>query len=129
MAPSTPVGLRAAVGFFVVAGVLEVVLVVLGVRPLTFGAAWEALGRAGLDGLLAMGLWRRIALCRSVAMIYCLAALVTDAVVVSLALAHAPVSFPPRVLIQAVYDVPCCVLLLPYLRSKEASLLFARPSL
>ena len=129
MAPSTPVGLRAAVGFFVVAGVLEVVLVLLGARPLTFGAAWEALGRAALDGLLAMGLWRRIALCRSVAMIYCLAALVTDAVVVSLALAHAPVRFPPRVLIQTIYDVPCCVLLLPYLRSREASLLFAKPSL
>jgi len=129
MAPSTPRGLRAAVGFFVVAGLLEIVLVVVGVRPLTVGAAWEALGRAGLDWLLAMGLWRRIALCRTVAMIYCLAALVTDAVVVSLALAHAPVRFPPRVLVQTIYEVPCCVLLLPYLRSKQASLLFARPSL
>ena len=128
MAPSTPRGLRAAVGFFVVAGLLEIVLVAFGPEPLTMGRAWEALGRGGLDGLLAMGLWRRIPLCRSVAMIYCLAALVTDAVVVSLAMAHAPLRFPPRVLIQAVYDVPCCVFLLPYLRSKEASLLFTRPS-
>jgi hypothetical protein len=128
MAPSTLRGLRAAVGFFVVAGLLDILLVVLGSRPLTVETAWEALGRAGLDGLLAMGLWRRIPLCRSVAMIYCLAALITDAVVVSWALAQAPVRFPPRILIQAAYEVPCCVLLLPYLRSKEASLLFARPS-
>jgi len=128
MAPSTPRGLRAAVGFFVVAGLLEIVLALTDPRPLTLGRAWEALGRASLHGLLAAGLWRRIPLCRSLAMIYCLAALVTDAVVVSLAMAHAPVRFPPRLLIQAVYDVPCCVFLLPYLRSKEVSLLFTRPS-
>lgn len=128
MAPPTPKALRAAVGFFFVAGLLDIVLVVLGPRPLTVASVWEALGLAGLDGLLAMGLWRRIPLCRSVAMIYCLAALITDAVVVALALSHAPVRFPPRILAEAAYDVPCCVLLLPYLRSKEASLLFAKPS-
>jgi len=128
MAPSTPRGLRAAVGFFVVAGLLEIVLALTDPGPLTLGRAWEALGRASLHGLLAAGLWRRIPLCRSLAMIYCLAALTTDAVVVSLALGHAPVRFPPRVVVETLYEVPCCIVLLPYLRSKEVSLLFTRPS-
>src|SRR5262245_43244114 len=96
-------------------------------HPMPFGMLWEASGRALLHLLLAWGLWRRIGLCRSVAMVYCLAMLTTYAVVLALALAHAPVGFPSAVIVKSAFEVPSCAVLLPYLRSTEASLLFRRP--
>jgi hypothetical protein len=80
-----------------------------------------------LSLLLAWGLWRRIALCRSIALVYCLAVLTTDAVVLGLAFAHAPVQFPDSIVWESLYEVPSCALLFPYLRSSRASALFARP--
>ena len=114
--------------FFALAGVLEIGLAARDApHPMPFGMLWEASGRALLHLLLAWGLWRRIALCRSVAMVYCLAMLTTYAVVLVLALAHAPVGFPSSVIVKSVFEVPSCAVLLPYLRSAEASLLFRRP--
>lgn len=114
--------------FFGACGLLELVLGVLEApRPLEFWPVWEALGRAILFWLLAAGLWRRLAVCRTVALVYCLAALVTYAVVLGLALCQAPLRFPPSVVISSLFQVPSCVLLFPYLRSPKATVLFPRP--
>jgi hypothetical protein len=126
--PQPRAGLVAACAFFAVAGVLELALSLWELpRPLSFWPAWEALGRAILYGLVAWGLWERIAVCRTIALIYCLAALVTYAVVLALALAHAPLRFPSSVVIQSLYQVPSCALLFPYLRSARAGVLINRP--
>src|SRR6266542_1332638 len=57
---------------------------------------------------------------------YLPAALVTYAVVLGLALGHAPLQFPDSVVISSLFQVPSCSLLFPYLRSAEATLLFPR---
>lgn len=125
---TTPRGVVLSAGFFGLAGVLEVVLTVAGApRPFAFWPLWEAVGRGTLHMLVAAGLLRRIAICRSVAMIYCLASLTTYAVVLALALGHAPLRYPPALVLQSVYEVPSCAVLLSYLRSRQASLLFTRP--
>ena len=82
-----------------------------------------------LYALLAAGLRRRFAVCRSVAMVYCLASLVTYAAVLALALGHAPFAFPRSIFVSSLLEVPSCALLLPYLRSREAALFFRRPLL
>jgi hypothetical protein len=124
----TPLGVRVTAGFFALGGLIEIVLgLAEAPRPLTFWPAWEAVGRSLLYVILAAGLWRRIALCRSIAMVYCLAALATHAVVLALAFAHAPVRFPTSVFVHSLYEIPSCALLLPYLRSPRASALFPRP--
>jgi hypothetical protein len=121
-------GVLVCAGFFALAGALELAVSVWELpKPLRFWPVWEALGRAIFSFLLALGLWRRLALCRSIAMVYCLAAIVTYAVVLGLALTQAPLAYPPSVVIGSLVEVPSCALLLPYLRSKEASLLFPRP--
>jgi hypothetical protein len=125
-----PPGVWLSAGFFALAGVLEVVLALVDEpRPLRFWPLWEALGRGLLHGLVAWGLWERISLCRTVAMVYCLAALVTYLVAVALALGGAPLQFPSSVVVQSLYQVPSCALLLPYLRSPRAAEVFARPLL
>lgn len=122
---ANPTGLWPTAVFFVVAGVLETALAIWDApRPLSLGAVWNACGYGSLHLLLAWGLWRRIALCRSVAMVYCLCVLTTYAVVLALAFAQAPVAFPASLIAKSLYEVPSCVLILPYLRSAEASLLF-----
>jgi len=124
----TPWGVRVTAGFFALGGLIEIVLgLAEAPRPLTFWPMWETLGRSLLYVILAAGLWRRIALCRSIAMVYCLAALATHAVVLALAFAHAPVRFPTSVFVHSLYEIPSCALLLPYLRSPRASALFPRP--
>lgn len=122
-----PRGVRLSGAFFALAGALEIGLAAWEApHPVPIGMLWEASGRALLHLLLAWGLWRRVALCRSVAMVYCLAMLTTYAVVLLLAVAHAPIRFPASVIVKSVYEVPSCSVLLPYLRSAEASLLFRR---
>ena len=124
---AAPRGVLLSAAFFALAGVLEVVLAVTAApKPLAFWPVWEAAGRACLHLLVAAGLLKRIALCRSVAMVYCLASLVTYASVLALALGHAPFHYPVAVVVQSLYEVPSCTVLLPYLRSREASLLFTR---
>ena len=123
-----PRGVWMPAAFFLGGGVLELALAVYEApRPLPFWPLWEALGRAVLHFLLAAGLWRRIALCRSIAMVYCLAIVPTYAAALALAWVEAPFRFPPSVVLQSLYQVPSCVLLFPYLRSAEASVLFSRP--
>jgi predicted neutral ceramidase superfamily lipid hydrolase len=127
---ATPRGVLLSVAFFVLSGVLEIALSLHDApRPVPFAVAWQATGAGLLHFLLAWGLWRRIALCRSVAMVYCLAVIVTYLVALALALAHAPLRFPPSVVVQSLFQVPSCVLLFPFLRSAAASALFPRPLL
>ena len=116
--------------FFLGGGMLEIVLAVYEAPwPLAFWPIWEALGRAVMHFLVAYGLWQRIAICRSIAMVYCLAVVPTYAAALALAYAGAPFRFPPSVVLQSLYQVPSCLLLFPFLRSEEASLLFTRPLL
>jgi hypothetical protein len=123
-----PAGVWVSTGFFALGGLIELGLGLLELpRPFPFWGVWEALGRSLLYLIVAAGLWRRIALCRSIAMVYCLAALGTHAFVLALAFAHAPVRFPTSVFIHSLYEVPSCALLFPYLRSSRASALFPRP--
>lgn len=123
-----PRGVWVASGFFALGGVLEIVFGLREVpRPVTFWPVWETLGRSLLYWIVAAGLWRRIALCRSIAMVYCLAALATHAFVLALAFANAPVQFPTSVFVHSLYEVPSCALLFPYLRSPRAAVLFPRP--
>lgn len=125
---STPPGVRLSVAFFLVSGVLEIALALRDApRPVPFATAWQATGAGLLHFLLAWGLWKRIAFCRSVAMVYCLAAIVTYVIAVGLALAHAPLRFPSSVVVQSLFQVPSCILLFPFLRSPAASALFPRP--
>src|SRR2546427_11942236 len=103
----TPAGILVSVLFFAVCGLLELGLGVLEApRPLQFWPVWEALGRAILYWLLAAGLWHRFALCRHVAIVYCLATLVTYAVVLGLALGQAPLPFPHPVRVPGPLQVP-----------------------
>jgi hypothetical protein len=128
MAAPRPAGLLAACTFFALAGLLEVALSLWELpRPWPFWAAWEALGRAIFYFLLAWGLWHRLALCRTIALVYCLAAIALYAAVLALALSDAPLRYPPSLVIQSLYQVPSSVLLFAYLRSPRAGAVFTRP--
>jgi hypothetical protein len=125
---TVPTGVWITAGFFAAGGVLHLGAALHDLpRPLAWWAVWGAVGRSLLNLLLAWGLWRRVALCRSIAMVYCLAVLTTDAVVLGLAFTHAPVRFPDSIVWESVFEVPSCALLFPYLRSARASALFPRP--
>ena len=125
---ANPRGVLATAAFFVVAGLLETGLAVWeGPHPLPLASLWDASGRGLLHLLLAWGLWRRIALCRSAAMVYCLAVLATYVFVLGMAFAQAPVRFPPSLVLKSLYEVPSCALLFPYLRSARGAVLFPRP--
>jgi hypothetical protein len=121
-----PRGVWVTAGFFVVAGVLELAAAIYDARPLAFWPLWDGFFRAAPHFALALGLWRRKAFCRSVAMVYCLAVLATYAAVLAMALAHAPVDFPDTVKLQSLIQVPSCSLLFPYLRSHRGSELFPK---
>ena len=125
-----PRGVRVAAAFFVAAGCLEVGLSVAdhGGSP-GFWPIWEALGRAMLSWLLAWGLLQRLKLCRALALVYCLAGMVTYGVVLALALTGAPLRFPPSVVLGSVFQVPSCALLYGYLRSPAAASALSRPLL
>src|SRR5262245_72439 len=102
--------------FFTGAGLLELVL---GLReissPAGFWPVWETVGRALLHFVLALGIWNRIALCRHVALVYCAAVLLTYAAVLALAFFRAPLEFPDSIVVQSLYEIPSCALLIPYL--------------
>jgi hypothetical protein len=123
-------GVAWSAGFFACAGLLEIGLAwATPAATPRFWRLWDALGRGGLDILLAFGLAHRVALCRTVALVYCLASLTTYAIVLALALGHAPFAYPTAVVIQSVFEVPSCALLFGYLRSPAASAVFTRPLL
>ena len=125
-----PLGVWAASGFFAVSGALELALALWDAPvPRGFAPVWEASGRAVLHFLVAWGLWRRLALCRTVAMIYCLAAVVTYLAAIAMALARAPLQFPASVVVMSLVQVPSCALLFPFLRSPRGAALFPRPLL
>ena len=113
--------------FFAVSGVLEFALSVAELDTLAPWELWDAFVRGAMHGLLALGLWRRLAWCRTIALVYCLAALTMYGVVLGLAIARAPVRFPDSVRIQSLFQVPSCALLLPFLRSRSAAALFPEP--
>jgi hypothetical protein len=117
---------RLLVVFFALSGALEMALAFADATHPSGTALWEALGRATLHWLLATGLAEGFGLCRTLALVYCLAALCTYAVVLALALAGAPLRFPPSVMVQSLVQVPSCALLLPWLRSPAASRTFSR---
>jgi hypothetical protein len=117
------------ISFFAASGALEVALAFADAPDPGFDALWEALGRAILHALLAAGLWRGYALCRTLAFVYCLAALVTYVAVLALAFWGVPARFPPSVVVQSLLQVPSCGLLLPWLRSAAAARAFSRPLL
>jgi hypothetical protein len=118
-----------AVAFFTLCALLEPALAFVDVPRPTFVAVWEALGRAALPALLAAGLWRGFSFCRTLALVYSVAALVTYAVVLAMALAGAPVRFPPSVVVQSLLQVPSCAVLVPWLRSPAAARALPRPLL
>ena len=127
MAPVRERGAVVAGAFFAISGLLHLALSVGEMpRPLAFWPVWEAVGRTLFHLLLAVGLWRRLALCRTIALVYCLAALVTYAGALALAYAHQPVRFPPSVVVESLFEVPSCALLFPYLRSPAAGRVFTR---
>ncbi len=126
MVPSRPRAAVLTVAFFALSGTLELGLAFVDERAPTIGTLWDAVGRALLHWLLAAGLWRGFALCRRLALVYALAALVTYAVVLGLALAAAPGRFPPSVVVQSLLQVPSCALLLPWLRTPAALASFPR---
>lgn len=128
MEPRVPRGVWVPAAFFVFSGLSELGAAVYETRPLQFWPIWDAFFRGLLHFALAWGLLRRIALCRSIAMIYCLAMLATYAVVLGLAFAQAPgVAFPASVKFQSLIQVPSCAVLLPFLRSPRASELYPKP--
>lgn len=123
-----PAGLYWSAGFFVAAGLLEVVLPVTtdpGSR--TFVRLWEATGKATLDFLVAYGLWNRVAIVRSIAMVYCLGAIAAYATALAFAWAGAPFRYPQALVIASLFEVPSCTLLYPWLRSPAAGAVFTRP--
>jgi hypothetical protein len=126
----TPKGVWVPVAFFVAGGLMDLTLTAYETpRPWPIVPLWEAVGRAAMHFLLALGLWRRIALCRSIAMVYCLAVVPTYIAALALAYADAPFQFPPSVVVQSLYQVPSCLLLFPFLRSEQAAALYPRPLL
>lgn len=129
MQPSRrPPGLYWSAAFFVGAGLLELVLPLTtdpGPRP--FVRLWESAGKATLDLLVAYGLWNRIAIVRSVAMVYCLGAITAYLAALALAWSGAPFRYPQSLVIGSLFEVPSCALLYPWLRSPAASAVFTRP--
>ena len=122
-----PPGLYWSTGFFVAAGLLEVLLPVTtdpGSR--NFVRLWEATGKATFDFLVAFGLWKRVALVRSIAMVYCLGAILAYTAALAFAWAGAPFRYPQALVIASLFEVPSCALLYPWLRSPAAGVLFSR---
>lgn len=116
--------------FFASSGLLELGLQAWEApRPLTFWPLWQGLGHALLGLLLAAGLLRRIALCRTLALVYCLAALVTWPIVVAFALAGAPFTFGRGLIVRSLFEFPACGAMWPFLRSPRAAALFDQPLL
>jgi hypothetical protein len=125
----TPAGVWVPTVFFLVAGVLDLVLRVIDLEHVSFWPVWQALGSLLMHWLVAAGLWRRTVICRAVAMVYCIASIIVYVFALALAYsqAAAAVRFPASVVVQSLFQIPSCALLLPYLRSPRASVLYTQP--
>jgi len=121
-----PRGVFWPAAFFVASGALALATSLAEAWPPSFWVAWDAVFRSVPHFALAWGLWRRVALARSVALVYCLAVLAMYGVILAIAFAQEPVAFPLSVRVQSLLEVPSCALLFPYLRSRQASALFPR---
>jgi hypothetical protein len=126
-ATAEPLPVRLSAAFFALAGAVEILVTLYEVRPLAFWPVWDACVRGGMNFLLALGLLRGYAICRSIAMIYCLAVVITYSVAVGLALSGAPLEYPVSVVVQSLLHIPSGVVLFLYLRSPLASSHFPRP--
>ena len=126
-ATAEPLPVRLCAAFFALSGAVEVLVTLYEVRPLQFWPVWDACVRGGMDFLLALGLLRRYAICRSIAMIYCLAVVITYSAAVGLALSGAPLEYPVSVVVQSLLHIPSGVVIFLYLRSPVASTHFPRP--
>jgi len=114
--------------FFVASGLLDGALSLFASgQPIALGTVWTVTGRSLMNVVVGCGLWRRIALCRSVALVYCLAAVITYAFALLLAYAREPLHFSTALVVSSAFEVPSCVLLFAYLRSPEAAAVFVRP--
>jgi hypothetical protein len=112
----------------VAAGVLEAVLPALtDPAARSFVRVWEATGRGTFDLLVAFGLWKRVAIVRTLAMIYCLGAILTYAAALGLAWIAAPFHFSRALVLSSLFEVPSCAVLYPWLRSSRAAAIFTRP--
>jgi len=128
MASQKTRGVVVASGFFALVGFLDIFLSLRQIpSPWALGPLSEALGRGALHFILAAGLWHRFALCRAIAMIYCLVCLVMYGVILGMAFAQVPLQIGDSIVLESLFEIPSCALLLPYLRSKNASVLFNRP--
>lgn len=114
-------------GFFVVGGLLHLGLAIFAAPSgPEFWAIWEAAGRGILSAALGWGLFRRLSLFRSVALIYCVLMLLTYLSALVLAYTRAPAVFPSALILESLYEIPSCALLLSYLSSSEAGVVFSR---
>jgi hypothetical protein len=113
-------------GYFALAGLLELGTSLVEARPPLFWPIWDAVMRACGHAILALGLYRRLAVCRTIAMVYCVTIVILYAFVVAFALAQEPFQYPASVVIQSLFHVPTGVLVLRYLRTPEAARAFQR---
>jgi hypothetical protein len=127
---AAPPGVVLPTVFFLVAGVLDVALRIRELpAPLPFWPVWESVGSGLAHWLVAYGLWKRVAVVRSLALVYCLGSVIVYLFALVLAYTGAPVHFPDYVVLQSLYQVPSCTLLFNYLRSEPAGHLYTRPLL
>jgi hypothetical protein len=113
--------------FFVASGLLDGALSLFASgQPIGLGMLWTVTGRSLMNVVVGCGLWRRIALCRSIALVYCLAAVITYGFALVFAYTQEPLHFSTALVVGSAFEVPSCVLLFGYLRSPEAAALFVR---
>jgi hypothetical protein len=122
-----PAGVWLPAAFFVAAGVLDFVLSVFAAgHPASFDDAWTAAGRTMMNVVLAFGLWNRVWLSRTVAIVYCLGAISVYTLAILLAVTHQPLSYPPSIVIGSAFEVPLCVVVYRHLRTRHAAELFSQ---
>ena len=120
-------GVYAAVGFFALGGILHFALAAaIPDHPREFWDLWDAAGRGLLSWGVAWGLWKRLSLFRSIATVYCVVMLLTYLVALGIAYSGKPAAHPLSLVIESVYEIPSCALLVPYFVSPEATQVFSR---
>ena len=120
-------GIRIAAGFFAFGGLLHIGLAVFATSfPPRFWDVWEASGRGLLSFVVAFGLLRRLSFFRSLAWVYCAVMLLTYLAVLVFAYTKTPGVYSSSLIVESLYEIPSCALLLPYFLSREAEEAFSR---